>query len=97
VSAEKVLTPQERERRVSHALAEAGYPDAETMVLADGGIMFLPPYLPLEVLWRAGVVSQVEAWFPCWPCYRDADGQFERTRGRCTHDPLTSEWPEVIR
>jgi len=70
------------------ALAEAGYPDVD--VDCVDGRLGVPGIIPAEVTWRAWAVTG-EALM-CWPCWSS-----EATPDDCTHDPLTSPWPGVIR
>lgn len=94
---EKVeLSPEERCERVRMALAEAGYPDAsvwwddEFPATNPGSVRCrnaIP--IPLEVTWRAFAIAAPDVT-SCWPCWDARDPL-------CTHDPLTSPWPEVVR
>lgn len=83
------LSPEQRVERVKMALAEAGYPDAEVWVYNNR--IHLIGWMPKSVAWRASAVAGDV--HKCWPCF-DAD---PCATVDCPHDPLTSEWPEVVR
>lgn len=89
-------TPEAEVVALRAALAEAGYPDAVVFVDPEHGPTIRRgyvdgPMIPLEVVWRAFVVATPSIPVACWPCWRDGQGR------DCTHDRLTSEWPEVTR
>lgn len=93
------LTPDERVERVRAALFKAGYPDVEVVWSENPGepwpgavsIWFGRPGAPTEaVAWRALMLT--EGMEVCWPCWSEG-GDAES----CTHDPLTSPWPEAVR
>ena len=86
------LTPEQRCERVRRCLAEAGYPDAEVWN-EDGFVATWQDEVPTAVSWRAWFVAGVQT--RCWPCaerWPDAPDMTEP----CTHDPLTSPWPDVV-
>lgn len=87
------LDPEERVRRVKAALAEAGWPDTKVSwsesddspsVLLSGEFG-----VPDPVFWRGMAIC--DEMLCCWPCWQSWNPE------DCTHDPLTSPWPEVIR
>lgn len=89
------LTPEERVARVRMALAEAGWPDthvrfADDKVWVRGQLFGAADGCPDDVMWRALVVAGEPA--ACWPCWIGRSDSSD-----CTHDPLTSPWPEVVR
>ena len=80
------------------ALAEAGYPDVRVIwwdlpeINGWTGPAVAASSAPLEVRWRAFAVADTAP--ACWPCY--SRPEFVDAND-CTHNPLTSPWPEVVR
>lgn len=89
----EVLSPEERCERVRMALAEVGLGRVPVYPRPDGLVgVTRPRGVSKESVWRAGAITG--SGQRCWPCYRDDP---EALRPLCTHDPLTSPWPEVVR
>lgn len=92
------LTPEDRVRRVGAALAEAGYPQAAVAWNTEYQEVVAPGMyglVPTSVWWRAKAISDVVN--RCWACFSQAPTLPQIDVGPCTHDPLTSPWPEVVR
>lgn len=93
------LTPEERVRRVKAALAEAGYPNVAVAWSEEHEEVVAPGMygaVPTAVWWRAKAIA--DAVTRCWACF-SPEPWIPRALAPepCTHDPLTSPWPEVVR
>lgn len=92
-----VSANEQRCERVLAALAEVLPSDLlpESVRVDDEDVIrWNPQVVTPAMAWRAAMIADPTEVRACWPCW---EADFWTARERCTHDPLTSPWPEVVR